>query len=222
MTVVSLYHELIVPSQAELGWGLLLKGWSLTQLARPGPADPDPESDGASRRGLLGEAGGQSGKEAPVDLGPAGRGIGGRGWLVFGMGEVLPLQQQGMPFSPGKEGISLCWWHIWWTWCCAWQGLMAQQTTNLLCSPAWLLKQKDFSVLTNKNSSLWTVCWNGTSEMLCSSLHLLTLRAVFHTCPCAVIVLFLLLQAKSYIKSLPKIPKKDLSVLFPKANPQGK
>ncbi|NXX97330.1 MK13 kinase, partial [Centropus bengalensis] len=25
--------------------------------------------------------------------------------------------------------------------------------------------------------------------------------------------------AKSYIKSLPKIPKKDLSVLFPKANP---
>ncbi|KAI1230946.1 hypothetical protein IHE44_0008381 [Lamprotornis superbus] len=27
--------------------------------------------------------------------------------------------------------------------------------------------------------------------------------------------------AKSYIKSLPKIPKKDLSVLFPKANPQA-
>ncbi|NXB20319.1 MK13 kinase, partial [Rhagologus leucostigma] len=27
--------------------------------------------------------------------------------------------------------------------------------------------------------------------------------------------------AKSYIKSLPKIPKTDLSVLFPKANPQA-
>ncbi|XP_033375814.1 mitogen-activated protein kinase 13 isoform X4 [Parus major] len=31
----------------------------------------------------------------------------------------------------------------------------------------------------------------------------------------------LLAQAKSYIKSLPKIPKKDLSVLFPKANHQA-
>lgn len=64
--------------------------------------------------------------------------------------------------------------------------------------------------------------------MLCSCLHLplligaMRLRAVFHTCPRAVIVLSLLFQAKSYIKSLPKIPKKDLSVLFPKANPQGK
>ncbi|NXJ14310.1 MK13 kinase, partial [Odontophorus gujanensis] len=27
--------------------------------------------------------------------------------------------------------------------------------------------------------------------------------------------------AKNYIKSLPKMPKKDLSVLFPKANPQA-
>ncbi|GAB0199937.1 mitogen-activated protein kinase 13 [Grus japonensis] len=29
------------------------------------------------------------------------------------------------------------------------------------------------------------------------------------------------LKAKSYVNSLPKIPKKDLSVLFPKANPQA-
>lgn len=68
--------------------------------ARPGSTDPDPESNRASRRGLLGEARGQSGKKAPVDLGPAGRGIRGRGWLVFGMGELLPLQQQGNALFP--------------------------------------------------------------------------------------------------------------------------
>lgn len=113
MTVVGLCHELIVLLQAELWWRCA--GFapprifrSLTQLARPGSTDPDPESNRASRRGLLGEAGGQSGK---------GFGI----WVLwiwvllaeasgeeadlFGMGEVLPLQQQGSAaaaFSPGQ------------------------------------------------------------------------------------------------------------------------
>lgn len=168
---MGLYRELVV---ALAGWaggrrvqGFLLKRWSLTQLARPGSTDPDPESNGASRRGLLGEAGGQSGKEAPCGFGSCWQRCRGRGYLVFDMGEVLPLKQQkcssslfpsarkaflcaaGTSDGPGavlgtavfcRDSHGRC--------------LMPQQTTNLLCSPAWLIKQKYCFVSIFKNSSL--------------------------------------------------------------------
>lgn len=125
---MGLCHELIVLSQAELWWGYA--GFapprvfrSLTQLARPGSTDPDPESNRASRRGLLGEAGGQSGKEVPCGFGSCWQRFQGKrliclAWERCCLYSSREVQQQ--PFPLGKEGISLCWWH---TWCCVWQGL---------------------------------------------------------------------------------------------------
>uniref|UniRef100_A0A8C3MP48 mitogen-activated protein kinase n=1 Tax=Geospiza parvula TaxID=87175 RepID=A0A8C3MP48_GEOPR len=57
----------------------------------------------------------------------------------------------------------------------------------------------------------------------CIMAEMLTGKTLFKgkDCILSITVLSLLFQAKSYIKSLPKIPKKDLSVLFPKANPQA-
>lgn len=122
---MGLYPELVV---ALAGWagggrvqGLLLKSRSLTQLARPGSTDPDPESNRASRRGLLGEAGGQSGKEAPCGFGSCWHRCQGKRltcvWHGGGAASTAAEVQQ-QPFPLGKEGISLCCWHIWWTWCC--------------------------------------------------------------------------------------------------------
>lgn len=84
---------------------------------------------------------------------------------MFGMGEVLHPQQQGSAaaaISPGRgRHFSVLVAHLVelglrWN-CCVLQGLpreVPQQTTSLLCPPAWLFKQKYFSVSIDKNSSL--------------------------------------------------------------------